>query len=122
MEFDSIKIDLTYFYSLTNADKAFELKLLTGTVADVNRLVNNLKNAWALKNAEAVKRNAHSLISLSAVVGIPMVESWCRKIENIFTDNQFHVEYEALLNNIVSVWSSGFPQLKEVLTTMLTEA
>jgi hypothetical protein len=122
MEFDSIKIDLTYFYSLTNADKTFELKLLTGTVADVDRLINNLKNAWSSKDGEAVKRNAHSLISLSAVVGIPMVESWCRKIENIFSDDQFYGEYEALLNNILSVWSSAFPQLKEVMTTMLTEA
>ena len=56
MGFSSIKIDLTYFYSLTNADKAFELKLLTGTVADVDNLIKNLKNAWTIKDGEDVKK------------------------------------------------------------------
>ncbi len=122
MDYNSIKIDLTYFYSLTNANKAFERKLLTGTVADVDDLVTNLKNAWALQDGAGVRKNAHSLISLSAIVGLPMMEAWSRKIDHIFFDDQFHSEYEALVNNIISCWSHGFQQLKEVMVIMLVEA
>ena len=122
MDYNSIKIDLTYFYSLTNANKAFERKLLTGTVADVDDLVTNLKNAWALQDGAGVRKNAHSLISLSAIVGLPMIEAWSRKIDHIFSDDQFHSEYEVLVNNIISCWSYGFQQLKDVMAIMLVEA
>ena len=122
MEFTSIKIDLSYFYSLTNGDKAFEQKLLIRTTADVENLINNLKNAWEINDGEGVKKSAHSLISLTAVIGIPMAESWCRKMEHIFSDHESHPEYKALYENIISCWSCAFPQLQDIITTMLLEA
>ena len=91
-----ITIDLTYLYSLTGGDKSFEQMLLTGTVADVDSLVDGLKGSWEGGDAEGIRKNAHSLVSLSAIAGMPQVESWSRKIDQVFADGVFHPELAVL--------------------------
>jgi HPt (histidine-containing phosphotransfer) domain-containing protein len=115
MENTPTKIDLAYLYLLSNGNKEFEQKLLTGSVESVNELMNNLQRAWESRDAAGVKKSAHSIISLAAITGIPFAEGLCRKIDKAFADDLFHPEYEPVVKDIVSCWPVAYEQLKSVL-------
>lgn len=110
-----IIIDLTYLYSLTGGDKSFEQMLLTGTVADVDNMISGLKESWEGRDASGIRKNAHSLVSLSAIAGMPQVEGWSWKIDQAFVDGVFHPELAVLANNIISGWRAAKFQLEEVI-------
>lgn len=112
-----IIIDLTYLYSLTGGDKSFEQMLLSGTVADVDEKINGLKAAWETNDAAGVRKNAHSLVSLSAIAGMPQVEGWSRTIDQAFADGVFHPELAVLANDIIAGWPAAKLQLEEVMAT-----
>jgi HPt (histidine-containing phosphotransfer) domain-containing protein len=117
MDAASVKIDLSYLYLLSSGNKDFEEKLLHGSVADVDRLMNNLQTAWKTQDAGEVRKSAHSLVSLVAIAGVPFIEDSCRKIDQVFADNIFHPEYEFLVEEIVSIWPVAYGQLKELMIT-----
>jgi HPt (histidine-containing phosphotransfer) domain-containing protein len=110
-----ITIDLTYLYSLTGGDKAFEQMLLTGTVEDVDSKIIGLKQAWEAGNALEIRKNAHSLVSLAAIAGMPQVENWSRTIDQSFADGAFHPELSSLANNIIAGWPDAKIQLEEIM-------
>jgi len=110
-----IIIDLTYLYSLTGGDKSFEQMLLSGTVADVDEKIHGLNAAWEAKEAAGVRKNAHSLVSLSAIAGMPQVEGWSRTIDQKFADGVFHPELALLVNNIIAGWPAAKLHLDEVM-------
>ena len=110
-----IIIDLTYLYSLTGGDKAFEQMLLSGTVIDIDKKIQELKVAWEEEDAAGVKKDAHSLVSLSAIAGMPQVEGWSRTIDQGFADGAFHPELAALVNNIIAGWPTAKLQLEKVI-------
>ncbi len=110
-----IIIDLTYFYSITGGDKSFEQMLLAGTVADVDTRINGLKTAWEGRDAAGVRKNAHSLVSLAAIAGMPQVEGWSRTLDQSFADGSFHPELGALADNIISGWPAVKIQLNELM-------
>lgn len=112
---DPIVIDLTYFYSITSGDKSFERILLAGTVAEVDNKVCSLKESWSINDACGVRNHAHSLITLSAIAGMPQVEQWSRKIDHAFSDNVFHPEFILIVNNIFHGWPFAFSKLKAIL-------
>ena len=112
----TITIDLTYLYSLTCGDKDFEQMLLTGTIADVDKNITGLKTSWDVNNVSGIRNCAHSLVSLSAIAGMPQVESWSRTIDQKFSDGIFHPELTHLANNIILGWPAAKSQLI-VLTT-----
>ncbi len=111
----TITIDLTYLYSLTGGDKPFEQMLLTGSVADVGDMIHGLKESWESRDAAGIRKNAHSLVSLSAIAGMPQVEGWSRTIDQAFADGVFHPELAALATNIISGWPAAKSQLEEVI-------
>lgn len=113
-----IQIDLTYLHSLTGGDKSFEQMLLTGTVADVDTKISGLKEAWAQRDPAGIRKNAHSLVSLSAIAGMPSVEGWSRSIDQSFADGSFHPEMAVLANNIISGWPAAKAQLDEVIASI----
>jgi HPt (histidine-containing phosphotransfer) domain-containing protein len=110
-----IIIDLTYLYSLTGGDKSFEQMLLTGTVADLDLKISGLKEAWDGQDSATIRKNAHSLVSLSAIAGMPQVENWSRTIDQTFADGLFHPELALLANNIIAGWPAAKLQLEDVL-------
>lgn len=110
-----ITIDLSYLYSLTDGDKSFEQMLLAGTVADVDIQISSLRQSWEGKDAEGIRKNAHSLVSLSAIAGMPQVEGWSRTIDQAFADGLFHPELLAVVENIFSGWPAAQSQLSEVI-------
>ena len=115
MDNTPIKIDLSYLYSLTGGNKSFEQKLLSSAVVDVNKMVERLQESWNNKEVDGIRKSAHSLISLSAIAGMPAVESWSRKIEKAFEDGRFHPELEDTATNIISGWPSAYLQLQDVI-------
>lgn len=117
MTSNQIVIDLTYFYSITGGDKSFEYLLLEGTMADVDVKISALETSWKGNDPCGVRTNAHSLISLAAIAGMPQVESWSRKIDHAFSDDVFHPEFISLANNIIAGWPTAFLQLKQVLAS-----
>ena len=110
-----IRIDLTYLYSITGGDKNFEQLLLTGTVADVDSIISGLKGSWEGCDVAGIRKNAHSLVSLSAIAGMPQVEGWSRKLDQAFSDGVFHPELAVLADNIISGWPAAKSQLEEML-------
>ncbi|MEO5890582.1 MAG: hypothetical protein ABIQ31_10035 [Ferruginibacter sp.] len=117
MVYTPIKIDLTYLYSLTGGDKSFEQMLLTGTVADVDSMISGLKGSWEGGDAAGIRKNAHSLVSLSAIAGMPQVEVWSRKLDQGFADGTFHPELAPLAESIISGWPAAKSQLEELIAT-----
>ena len=110
-----IKIDFSYLHSITGGDKSFEQMLLTGTVTDVDSMINSLKGSWEKKDPAGIRRNAHSLVSLSAIAGMPQVENWTRTIDQVFVDGIFHPELAVLADNIISGWPAAKSQIEEVI-------
>jgi hypothetical protein len=110
-----IIIDLTYLYSLTNGDKSFEQMLLTGTVTEVDTMITGLKGSWDVCDAAGIRKNAHSLVSLSAIAGMPQVEGWSRKIDQAFADGVFHPELAVLADQIITGWPAAKSQLEGVI-------
>ena len=110
-----IPIDLTYFHSIIEGDQAFGKQLLGGAIADINTKVSNLNGCWEAKNVAEIKKNVHSLISVCSIAGMPIVEKWCRAIENGMADGQFHEELTPLINNIFTGWPSAEARLKLVV-------
>ena len=110
-----IIIDLTYLHSLTGGDKAFEQMLLEGTVADVDSKIAGLKQGWETGDAIEVRKNSHSLVSLSAIAGMPQVEGWSRTLDQSFSDGSFHPELFILANNIIVGWPAAKMQLEEIM-------
>ena len=110
-----IKIDLTYLYSITCGDKLFEQLLLTGTLADVDALISELKGSWKGGDAAGIRKNAHSLVSLAAIAGMPQVEDWSRTIDQAFADGAFHPELTPLAENIISGWPFAKTQLEALI-------
>jgi hypothetical protein len=115
MEQAIITIDLSYLYSLTGGDKSFEQILLTGTVADVNSMIVALEKSWVEKNVVGIRKNAHSLVSLAAIAGMPQVENWSRTIDQSCADGIFHPELAPLVDLIISGWPSAYSRLKMVI-------
>lgn len=110
-----IQIDLSYLYSITDGDKSFEQILLSGTVADVDTLVAGLKGSWETCDAAGIRKTAHSLVSLSAIAGMPQVVDWSRKLDEAFSDGVFHPELAVLADNIISGW----PVVKSHLNSLI---
>lgn len=110
-----ITIDLSYLYSLTGGDKSFEQMLLSGTVADVDTKICGLKESWEERDAAGIRNKAHSLVSLSAIAGMPQVEGWSRKIDQAFADGAFHPELAVLADNIISGWPAAKSKLEELI-------
>ena len=105
-------IDLSYFYSLTAGDKSFGNLLLTGTIAEIDLLLKDFQFAWEQLDAAGIKKIAHSLVSLSAIAGMPQVSSWSRAIDQQFSDGGFHPEMGVFANQIITGWPIAKTQLE----------
>ena len=108
----TLLIDLSYFYSLIAGDKSFGQILLTGTIAEIDLLLKDFQLAWEQKDAAGVKKIAHSLVSLSAIAGMPQVSTWSRAIDQQFSDGAFHPEMGVLANQIINGWPIAKTQLE----------
>ena len=116
-----ITIDLTYLNSLTGGDKGFEQMLLSGSVADVDIMIAGLKQSWEQQDALGIRKNAHSLVSISAIAGMPQVESWSRSIDQAFADGLFHPKLANLADNIISGWPAAKLQLQQLIDAPVAE-
>ncbi len=110
-----ITLDFTYLHSLTGGDKSFEQILLTGTLADVDTKIGNLKGSLEGADAAGIRTNAHSLVSLSAIAGMPEVVGWARTIDQSFADGIFHPEHIPLINKIIMGWPAAKSQLEKMI-------
>ncbi len=115
MDENLVNIDLTYFYSITGGDKAFEQLLLIGTIADIDDKIRAFKNAWKEKDAASIRSNAHSLISLSAIVGIAEMEDYSKRIDRAFGDHNFHPELSRMADFIIAAWYIAQEKLKALI-------
>jgi HPt (histidine-containing phosphotransfer) domain-containing protein len=110
-----IPIDLTYFFSITEGNKEFGDSLLQSAIDDIHVHVKKLDESWKTQDAAGVKQSAHSLISLSAIAGMPTVEKWCRQIENTFASGGFQPELGEIIDSIVSGWPGACKELQAVI-------
>jgi HPt (histidine-containing phosphotransfer) domain-containing protein len=110
-----ITIDLSYLHSVTGGDKEFEKQLLSSAVNDIDNKVDNLKKAWYAQDALNVKSNAHSLKSLTAIAGIPQIESWSKLVDRMFPDELFITKKTEPVNDIIEGWFTVRPQLYELI-------
>ena len=111
----TIDIDLSYLHLITEGDKQFEKMLLSGAVADIEAQVYKLQKAWKDQNAAAVRNIAHSLKSITAIAGLPQLESACKMIDNLFADGIFHAEIEFVCAGIISRWELARPRLERLI-------
>ena len=115
-----IPIDLTYFYSITDGNKEFGDTLLQTAIDDIHNHVAKLEKSWNTQDAAGVKQSAHSLISLSAIAGMPAVEKWCRQIESGFASGGFQPELGEIINSIVEGWPGAAAELQAVIEPQMS--
>jgi HPt (histidine-containing phosphotransfer) domain-containing protein len=114
---ESITIDLSYLQSVTGGDRVFEKTLLEGAVNDIQLKIDNLQKAWDEQDASSVKSNAHSLKSLTAIVGLPQIERLSKVIEQMFSDGIFHKRISESYKGILTGWLKAKPKLKHMIST-----
>ncbi len=115
MELVPITIDLTYLHSLTEGDIAFEHLLLKCTIEDIDTKIEGLRNGVCANNLTEIRANAHSLVSLAAIAGMPQVEGWSRSIDQQMIAGIFHPELIIMVNNIISGWPKAKNELNKIL-------
>lgn len=99
-----ILIDLSYFYSLTKGDGSFGNVLLSGTLNEIDLLMKDFEFSLGRRDAIGVRKNVHSLVSLSAIAGMPQVSSWSSEMDQLFSDGIFHPEMLNLAYQIINEW------------------
>ena len=109
------KINLSYLYTVSGGNATFEKMVLMGAVDDIQSQVEKLQSDWNKKDAVNIRRNAHSLKSVVAIAGLSEIEMHCKNIEQLFADEEFHLEGLAYLNTIVSLWTSAKPMIEEMI-------
>jgi len=113
----SVTIDLSYLHSITGGDRDFEKMLLQGAVNDIQDKIDSLQRAWDAEDAVNIRSNAHSLKSLTAIVGLPQIESWSNVIDQVFADGIFHAQPQEPFTGILNGWILAKPKLLEVIST-----
>jgi len=113
----TINIDLSYLYAVTDGDKQFEKTLLQSAVSDIQNQVEELQKAWNGHNATAVRNTAHSLKSVTAIAGLPQLESACKIIDRLFADGIFHASAADSFSEIIYGWEEAKPQLERLIAT-----
>jgi HPt (histidine-containing phosphotransfer) domain-containing protein len=82
----SITIDISYLHMVAGGDRSFEKKLLESTIDDIESKVNCLEEAIVAEDANTIRSNAHSLKSLTAIAGIPEMQTWSKSADKLFSD------------------------------------
>ena len=108
----ALLIDLSYFHSLTNGDDSFGKILLSGTLSEIDLLMRDFEFSLLQRDTVGIRKNAHSLVSLSAIAGLPQVSSWSMEIDEIFSDGIFHQEVFVLANQIINGWPFAKSQIE----------
>jgi HPt (histidine-containing phosphotransfer) domain-containing protein len=109
---------LTYLHAVSGGDKTFEKMVLLGAVDDIQLQITQLEKAWRNKDGEKIRRIAHALKSVVAIAGITELEMNCKKLDQLFTDEEFHIEGSSYLNKIIYGWMNTRPALEEMIAQM----
>lgn len=91
--------------------------LLPGNVVVVDIMIAALKQSWEQRDALNIRKNAHSLVWLSAIAGMLQVESWSPSIDQAFADGLFHFELANFADNIISGWPAAKLHLQQLIDT-----
>ena len=110
-----ITIDLSYLQMVAGGDKLFEKKLLESTIDDIETKVNGLEEALQAKDAKTIRSNVHSLKSLTAIAGIPQMQTWSKSADKLFADGFFHSTSNEPVLSIIKNWASAKMKLQQVL-------
>lgn len=120
MKTTRIPIDLTYFYSITDGNKEFGDTLLKSAMDDIHVTVAKLDQSWKNQDNATLKQAAHSLISLCAIAGMPVVEQWCRQIENTIASGNPHTNTGDIVASIVAGWPEASLELQAVIEPQMS--
>jgi HPt (histidine-containing phosphotransfer) domain-containing protein len=109
-------ISLAYLHTVSGGDKTFEKMVLLGAVDDIQLQIEQLEKAWDNKEADNIRRIAHSLKSVVAIAGLAELETNCKKLDQLFSDGDFHKEGCVYLNKIIYSWITTRPALEELIS------
>ena len=113
----AITIDLSYLHTLTCGDKVFEKELLRGAVDDIQVKVDDLEKAWQCKDDQNIRKNVHSLKSLTAIAGIPQIQHWSQVIDQLFSAGIFNIKGPEPVAGIINGWVIAKMKLENILAT-----
>jgi HPt (histidine-containing phosphotransfer) domain-containing protein len=111
-------IRFSYLHSVSGGDKTFEKMVLLGAIDDIQLQIEQLENAWCKKEGDTIRRIAHSLKSVVAIAGLDELEHNCKKLEHLFTDENFHNEGSTYFNKILYSWIITRPVLEEMIAQL----
>ena len=111
-------ISFSYLHTVSGGDKTFEKMVLLGAVDDIQLQIEQLENAWGKKEADTIRRIAHSLKSVVAIAGLDELEHNCKKLDHLFADEKFHGEGSTYINKILYGWIITRPVLEEMITQL----
>ncbi len=114
----AIRISLNYLHAVSGGDKTFEKMVLLGAVDDIQLQIEQLEKAWVNKEGDNVRRIAHSLKSVVAIAGLAELELNCKRLDQLFADDEFHPEGSSYLNKIVYSWITTRPVLEDMISQM----
>jgi len=94
-----------------------ENTLLQCAESDIIDQVEERQNACKAHNPTAVRNTAPSLKSLTAIAGLPQLESACKIIDRLFADGIFHASAADSFSEIIYGWEEAKPQLERLIAT-----
>lgn len=106
-------IDLNTFYTLQEATGVEFINELMGTFfEDTSNLIAQIKNAVAAKDAEALRRAAHTIKSNASTFGAVQFAAIARELENMGKDNNFEI------GNRLEILEEAFQSAKSQLSEL----
>jgi len=110
-----IIIDLSYLKSFSNDDKEFEEDLLKSSLIDVEQKMEELQQCVLLKDGRKIMQTAHSLKSVSAIIGINVLYEQFKAIEIQHLEKGYSSDTELQISHVNALWQRAKIKLEALI-------
>jgi len=112
---EDVIIDLSYLKSFSNDDKEFEEDLLKSSLTDVEQKMEELQKSVLLKDGRKIMQTAHSLKSVSAIIGINVLYEQFKAIEISHLEKGYSSDTELQISNVSALWQRAKIKLEALI-------
>jgi len=110
-------IDLTYLKSISEGSKEFEKEMLQALITNMDSKVEILSAYVLEKNANSICMQAHSLKTLSNIMGITALYEQFRDMELKHAENEYTSDTEQEFAEAEATWQQARLQVIKIIET-----
>lgn len=108
------EFDFSYLDMVTLGDAAFRNKLLKGTTESISEKETILTDALAEQNVKLIRETAHSLKTLLAITGLPVLQQLMSAIEQKLSEGTFYPACDEDIRQFKITWQEAKKHLTEI--------